>query len=159
MVIQIERFQVAPLYDSKKISYSETPFTVKTFSYHKWQADPGELVSYFLARDIRQSSLFKAVITNNNGVPSSHRITGIVDEFFEQDRSDLWEAVLTVSITLVTEDELDISKRILLQKKYLSREKCKEKHPRAIAEAMSRAMAKVSEMIATDIYQLLSGEI
>jgi hypothetical protein len=79
--------------------------------------------------------------------------------FFEQDRSDVWEAVLTVSITLITEDELDVSKRTLFQKKYHSREECKQQNPRAIAEAMSRAMAKISKMITTDIYQRLSGEM
>ncbi len=157
IVIQIDRFQVTPLYDSKRISYSETPFTIDTFKYHKWQADPGELVTYFLARDLKQSSLFKAVFTLDSNSPSSHRLSGIVDEFYEQDRSDLWEAVLTVSITLITEDEQDLSKRILMQKKYNSREECKYKNPRAIAEAMSRAMAKVSKMIITDIYNRISG--
>jgi cholesterol transport system auxiliary component len=83
ILIQLLRhIQVTPPYDSKKISYSETPFTINTFTYHEWQADPGELVSYFLARDIKQSSLFKAVFTRDNDTPSSHRISGIVDEFF-----------------------------------------------------------------------------
>lgn len=155
-VVRIERFRVTPVYNSNRIVYSEQKFKRAAYNYHRWRSSPGDLVTYFLARDMRKSNLFKAVLTYDTGFLSSHVIEGIVDEFYEQDEKDLWEAVLSVSITLVREGEPDISKRVLFQEKYSAKETCEQKTPLALARAMSSAMAKISEMITTDIYNCLN---
>ena len=151
-VVRIERFRVAPVYNSNRIVYSEQKFKRAAYNYHRWRSSPGDLVTYFLARDMHRSHLFKAVLTHDTGFLSSYTIEGIVDEFYEQDEKDLWEAVLSVSITLVREGEPDVSKRVLFQKKYSANKACEQKTPLALAKAMSSAMAKISEMIITDIY-------
>ena len=155
-VVRIKRFQVAPVYNSNRIIYSEQKFKRAAYNYHRWRSSPGDLVTYFLARDMRKSNLFKAVLTYDTGFSSSHAIEGIVDEFYEQDEKDLWKAVLSVSITLVKEGEPDVSKRVLFQKKYIAKETCEQKTPIALAKAMSSAMAKISEIIITDIYNCLN---
>ena len=151
-VVRIERFRVAPVYNSNRIVYSEQKFKRAAYNYHRWRSSPGDLVTYFLARDMHRSNLFKAVLTYDTGFLSSYVIEGIVDEFYEQDEKDLSEAVLSVSITLVREGEPDVSKRVLFQKKYSANKACEQKTPLALAKAMSSAMAKISEMIITDIY-------
>jgi hypothetical protein len=52
----------------------------------------------------------------------------------------------------MAENEPDISKRILLQKTYQLKETCRSKNPGALAEAMSRAMARVSGEIIKDLH-------
>jgi len=151
--IRVGKFQAAPFYSSDRISYQESPFQRKEYFYHKWRAKPRDLAAYFLARDIRASSLFKAVFGVNSHSPSSFFIEGSVDEFFERDQENLREAVLSISITLMKENEPDVSKKILLQKQYSAQSVCEKRNPQALAEAMSRAMSKVSEMIITDIYR------
>ncbi|MFV9645712.1 MAG: ABC-type transport auxiliary lipoprotein family protein [Desulfobacterales bacterium] len=155
-VVRIERFLVTPVYNSSRIVYSEQKFKRAAYNYHRWHSSPGDLVTYFLARDMRKSNLFKAVLTYDTRFLSSHAIEGIVDEFYEKDEKDLWKAVLSVSITLVREGEPDISKRVLFQKKYSAKETCEQKTPLALAKAMSNAMAKISEMIITDTYNCLN---
>jgi cholesterol transport system auxiliary component len=157
VVVRIERFQVAPVYNTNKIIYRQQPFRRDAYPYHMWRANPGELVSYFLARDFQQSSVFSGIISHNTGMIFSHTIHGRVDEFFEYDEKNHWEAVLSVSITLMTKGETDISKKILFQKQYRARKACKQKNPRALAEAMSKAMASLSETMITDIYEHLEG--
>jgi len=157
-VIRVERFQASPLYDTAKIVFREEKFKRDTYIYHKWWAKPGDMVSYFLARDMKASRGFKAVFAFDKSLPSSHVLEGGVDEFFEQDGPDSWEAVLSVEVTLLAENEPDISRRILLQKKYSARELCSEKNPRALAEAMSRAMSKISEKIITEVYGRLARD-
>jgi len=156
LVLRVERFQVAPVYDTSRIIYRKKPFTRDAYSYHMWRSNPGNLVSYFLVRDFRQSETFKSVVTHNGSLMSSHVIEGAVDEFYEHDGKDLWEAVLAVSITLMAKNEPDVSKKILLQKKYSTREACRQKNPQALAEAMSKAMAKLSASIITDVYHALA---
>ncbi len=156
VVLGVQRFQVAPSYNTNKIIYREKNFKRNAYSYHKWRANPGDLVSYFLARDFQQASIFKAAFTLNKKIPTSHVIAGTVDEFFEHDANQSWEAVLTVSITLMKAYEPDISKRVISQKRYSLRKPCQQKNPRSLAEAMSHAMAEVSEMIIKDVYQSLA---
>ena len=155
VIIRVERFRAAPFYDSNRIVFRENAFKKDAYIYHKWWVNPGDMLSYFLARDIKETGLFKAVFSIDKSLSASHTIEGMVEEFLEEDSPDSWEAVLSLNITLMAENEPDISRRILLQKKYHAAELCKEKTPLSLAQAMSRAMSKISEMIINDIYKVL----
>lgn len=155
-VLRIERFSVSPIYNSSNIIYKTRQFKRDAYNYHKWRANLGDMVTCFLSRDLKKSSLFKAIFEPGSRFSSSHVISGTVDEFFEQDEKDSWKAVLSITITLIIENEPDISKRILFQKSYSANKKCGLKNPRAFADAMSKAMASISEMIITDVYKALS---
>ncbi|MFO7665620.1 MAG: hypothetical protein R6V76_03275, partial [Desulfobacterales bacterium] len=117
------------------------------------------LVAYFLFRDIRQSGLFKAVFNHDTGFAATYSISGTVDEFFEDDRGKIWEAVLSLDIILMEENEPDLNKRILFQKKYSTRKECAGNNPGAFAEAMSKAMSELSAQIIMDIYKTLAGKL
>ena len=121
-IIRVERFQAAPIYNSDRIVYSEDQFQREEYFYHKWRTKPVELVTYFLVRDMQASSLFKAVTNRNSKISPSYSVEGTVDDFFEKDQEKLWEAVLSVSIILLKENEQRISKKVLLQKKILRTE-------------------------------------
>ena len=154
-VIRIKRFGVAPTYDTNRIVYREEAFERDAYVYHKWRDNPGEIVTYFLSRDMRESGLFEAVLSPNSSVPASHILEGRVDEFFESDTRDGWEAVLSVSIVLTAVDPVEVGKRSLLQKSYQRREPCGAKTPKALAEAMSHAMSEVSSEITGETYSFL----
>jgi len=158
VVLGVQRFRVAPTYNTQKIVYRDRNFKRNTYQYHKWRAEPGDLVGYFLARDLTQAAVFRAVFSLEKNLPTSHIIEGTVDEFFESDTSRSWEAVLTVSITLMKTMEPDISKRIISQKTYRARKPCGQKNPRALAAAMSLAMAEISEAVMNDVYASLADE-
>ena len=151
IVIRIERFSVAPMYNTTRMIYRDSSFKRSAYVLHKWRANPGNLVTYFLSRDIKQSGLFKAVLPHDSGFPSSYVLEGSVDEFFEWDSVKDWKAVLSLAITLMAHDEPDISKRVLFQKVYRVVKPCKEKNPRALAGAMSLAMKEVSGEILEDV--------
>ena len=153
--IRIERFSVAPMYNTTRIIYRDSSFKRSAYVLHKWRSNPGNLVTYFLSRDIQQSGLFKAVIPYDSGFPSSYVLEGSVDEFFEWDTVKEWKAVLALAITLMAHNEPDISKRVLFQKAYRIEKPCKEKHPSALARAMSQAMKEISGEIVRDIYTVL----
>lgn len=155
-VIRVDRFRATPFYDSNRIIYRKTSFKRDAYYYRKWRANPGDLVTYFLTRDMKQSSFFKTVLTSNNNAPASYVIEGSVDEFLEQDAKDSWEAVLAVSISLLAVNEPDINKKVLFQKNYSATETCGQKNPNGLAEAMSMAMTRVSKMIISDVYDAIA---
>ncbi|RLF59157.1 MAG: hypothetical protein DRN37_04135 [Thermoplasmata archaeon] len=153
--IRVERFSVAPMYNTDRMVYRDRSFRRDEYVYHKWRANPADMVAYFLSRDIRDSGLFRAVLPSESRLAASYILEGSVDDFFEQDREDEWQAVLTLSITIVSADEPDVSSAILYQKTYRARKTCRQKNPRGLAEAMSLAMAEISKNIIGDLYDCL----
>ncbi|OQX27566.1 MAG: hypothetical protein BWK80_04625 [Desulfobacteraceae bacterium IS3] len=156
-VLRVKRFQISPLYASNKIVFRDAAFKRDMYAYHRWHSNPRDMVSYFLARDLKASQAFKAVFSVDDSTPCSYTIDGAVEEFFEQDNADSWEAVLCLEITLSKEEEPDASKRIIMQKNYRSRQTCSQKNPASLAEAMSKAMSEVSGKIISDVYGKLSA--
>jgi len=153
--LKISRFQVSPLYNSNKIIYRDNPFSRNEYYYRKWRANPGDTITYFLKRDLQQSSLFKAVFSHEDRFACEYLLEGAVDEFFEQDNPDSWEAVLSITIALIKENEPDVSKCVIFQKTYRARTPCRQKNPKSLSEAMSLAMAQVSEQVIRDIVHAL----
>jgi len=156
--LKVERFSIAPVYNTSRIVYRDQEFKRSSYFYHKWKSNPADLVSYFLTRDIRESGLFTAVNVPDSKITHTHIVEGLIDEFLEWDSKDKWEAVLSMNVTLLDSGTSDISKRVIFQQKFSSRKMCKEKHPKALAQAMSQAMAEVSENICLTIHNALEGK-
>ena len=155
--IRVDPFAVSPIYNTNRIIYRDGSFKREAYVYYKWRAKPGDVVTYFLRRDMRQSGLFKAVVSRDSRLLSAYILEGTVDEFLEWDKKNGWEALLSVSITFMHENEPDISKKILFQKTYHTTQPCRQKNPKALAEAMSLAMSEISEQIILDIYTIIQS--
>ena len=156
-VIKVEQFSVAPIYNTHKIIYRDTSYQRAAYAYHRWRANPGESVSYFLARDMQQSQLFKAVLTRSSKFPYTYVLEGSVDEFLESDTANGCLAVLALSIVFMSEHEPDMDKKIRFQKTYKMSKPCEQGNPRALAEAMSLAMSEASATIINDVYENLTN--
>lgn len=154
-VIRMDRFTAAPPYNTTQIIYRDQSFKRNAYVYYRWQTNPGATVTTLLNRDIKNLGLFKAVLDLGSRLSSPYTIEGTVDEFFEWDSQNAWKAILTVSIILTEKNKNDIKNRILFQKTYRKEEICQQKRPKALAEAMSRALSKISEEMITDVYDCL----
>lgn len=154
-VIRMDRFTVAPPYNTTQIIYRDQSFKRNAYFYYRWQTNPGAIVTPLLKRDIKNSGLFKAVIDSGSRFSPSYIIEGTVDEFFEWDTQNAWKAILTVSIILAEKTKNDTKNRMLYQKTYRKEEICRQKKPKAVAEAMSQALSKISKEMITDVYDSL----
>jgi ABC-type uncharacterized transport system auxiliary subunit len=79
-----------------------------------------------------------------------------VDEFFEWDSEEGWEAVLTVAALLAANPEPDVSKRIIFHKTFHAVKSRRKRNVTSLCEAMSEAMADVSAQIIRTTYQHLA---
>lgn len=157
-VLQVNRFGVAPTYDTRRMLYRDGDFKRDAYFYSQWRDNPGDLVSYFLARDLRDSGYFKAVVPRSSQAGATHVVEGYVEEFFEWDSEEQWEAVLTISVTLTKSLEPDASRKVISQKTYRVKEGFQEKTPAGLAAAMSRAMRILSGQVTEDVYRALRQE-
>lgn len=158
IVLKIKHFNASPIYNTDRIIYSKRQFKRSPYFYHKWKVRPAEFVTYFLSRDLKETGLFKAVLPPTSNSLHTHIVEGTVDEFLESDSNDSWDAILSISITLQVAREPDAGKRVIFQRSFSTRKKCKEKNPLALAQAMSLAMVEVSKEIGIAIDGALAGK-
>lgn len=153
--IRIDTFNINPVYDTNRIVFRESSHLRETYVYHRWRAKPSVLAMYYLARDMRRSGLFQGVFIHGAGGYSTHAVEGTVDEFYEEDNVDGWNAVLEITVTLLVEKEPDVSKRILFQRRFSASRKCPSKTPKGVVEAMSAAMSEISATVIRDLHAAL----
>ena len=156
-IVKIEQFQVSPLYDSNRIVIKNEDFIRDEFIYHKWRANPGELVSFFLARDFSETRRFQASLFYESSLPYTHLITGVVEDYYLQ-TGDANEAVLAVAINLVDNTRRGQDKFILMQKKYRLSVETPTGSPSDLAKAMSTAVRQISSQILNEVYTALENE-
>lgn len=152
--VKIEQFQSSPLYDSNRIIFKKEDFTRDEYTYHKWRAHPGELVSFYLARDFSETNRFQATLYYESNLPYTHLITGVVEDYYLQ-AGNPGEAILSVAVNLVDNSRRDGSNAILMQKKYRLGIETKKGGPQGLAKAMSSAMQQISAEILMDVADLL----
>ena len=155
VVIRVEGFTAAPTYNTNRMIYRDGSFKRDAYVYHKWRTNPGDLITHLLGRDLKQAGLFRGTLSHRSSAPASYVLEGSVDEFFEWDEADAWEAVLSISVTLLRENAPDAGEAILFQRTYHGKEPLRQKHPSALAEAMSIVMSKISGEVTKDIYDHL----
>jgi ABC-type uncharacterized transport system auxiliary subunit len=154
-VLRVNRFSVSPPFNAQRIVYAEKNLHRNTYAYHHWIAQPGELLSYLLARDLDYYGGFRAVLTPDATQPATHDVYGWVEEFIEIDDHSPWQASIIVHITLASALDPDASRRILMQKRYSQKADCTAKTPAALAQAMSVAVASIYKEVVHDIYSRL----
>jgi ABC-type uncharacterized transport system auxiliary subunit len=159
MVLRFERFQTAPAFDTKRMVYRKQGRAVQEYAYHRWRAHPGEMVGDQLRRDFQASRRFRAVLTPDSVLPYTHVLEGTVDAFFEDDREQRWSAAVEITLTLLAEARGDGVPEVLFQQGYADREITDRNHPAAVAEAMSRALERISRRALADVVRALSPEV
>jgi len=155
--ITVERFSRAQLYSTTAMVYQEEPYQRNQYLYHHWRVNPADLVTDCLLRDLRSAAIFRGVFSYRNAESSRYRLAGAVEEFQEFGGKEGRQAVLSLNITLFDTTRQELPDRIMFQKNYRIVEPLEGDTPRELAKGMSRALAKASELLLTDIYQAVQG--
>jgi ABC-type uncharacterized transport system auxiliary subunit len=152
-VIKVQLFEVAQVYNSPAMIYQPHPYKSDAYQSHRWRVNPGNMVTDYLIRDLRNAGIFKAVLPDGSSGKSRFLLEGGVEEFQETDEADGWKASLALNITLLDLSRRELPQRVVFQKNYRTAEPMPEQTPKGLAQGMSRAMERLSARIITDIYQ------
>jgi cholesterol transport system auxiliary component len=156
-VIRVERFSVAQIFNNAKIVYREKSYNYDDYTYHRWRANPGDMVSDYLLRDLRQSGLFKSVFSYRDLDDIPLVLKGGVGEFFEADEKGGRKAILSVDLTLMDLSQKDTVSRVIFQKNYRFEESVVEQTVPGFVQAMSKAMEKLSRQAIGDVYSAIKN--
>jgi ABC-type uncharacterized transport system auxiliary subunit len=141
---------VAQAFNTNAMVYQPQPFQSQSYNYSRWRANPGNLVTDYLIRDLRESGFFKAVFGPDSSAKHRFTLEGGLAEFQEVDAPDGWKASLALTVTLLDTDQEELPQRVVFQKNYRVLSPLPEKTPQGLAQGMSRAMEEVSARIIND---------
>ena len=151
--LKVELFSVDQAFNTTSMVYQPQAFQSQVYNYSRWRANPGNLVTDFLIRDLRESGLFKAVFGSTGTGKYRFRLEGGVAEFQELDAAGGWQASLALTVTLLDTQQEELPQRVVFQKNYRVQTPLPEKTPQGLAQGMSQAMAQVSAQIIQDTYE------
>ncbi|HUL29648.1 MAG TPA: ABC-type transport auxiliary lipoprotein family protein [Thermodesulfobacteriota bacterium] len=152
-LVRVEPFSVAQVFNTSAMIYKDGPNLRNVDPYNRWRTKPGDMVAEYLARDLRNSGLFRAVISYNDSEETRYLLEGQVDEFLEVSERDGRKAVLSLHVTFLDLKKRDTAERVIFQRDYSGVEPYPEKTPAALAHGMSGAMQKISRQIILDLQE------
>jgi len=125
--------------------------------YNRWRTKPGEMATENLVRDLRNSGLFRGVISYSDSGEARYLLEGQVDEFLEVSEKEGSKAVLSINVTFLDLKTREIAERMIFQRDYKVAEPFAEKTPAALAQGMSKAMGEISRQILSDLQKVLKS--
>ncbi len=149
-VIYLKRLQGLPPFSSRQIVYGTSQCKRNVYHYHQWIADPADMVTTLLARDLRHTNIAEAVVTSPGELPITNRLMGTLNDFYEYDEKAGWKAEISLTL-LFTREKPDGSQQFIFQKTYRATRPLGQKNPLGLSKAMSRALSDISARVAADI--------
>lgn len=153
--IALGRFRAAPPYAGTRIIYQDSTLQTNHYAYHRWQAPPGDMVAGMFRRDLQSCGLFGPITHHDSALRADYLIEADIDEFLEKD-GDTWQASLRLTITLLRQETQKVVP--VMQHSYEAMEPCSKKNPRALAQAMSLALATISAEVIRDTHQAIAKD-
>jgi ABC-type uncharacterized transport system auxiliary subunit len=153
-LIKVERFSVTQSFNTTAMLYQDSPYTLNADPYNRWRVNPGEMVPDYLIRDLRKVNLFRAVYSYRDMVDTRYVLQGQVEDFLERDEIGSAKAVLGMNVTLLDLAE-GTPQKVLFQKNYRFEDLLGEKTAAGFAQAMSRAMEKMSRQLMLDLREAI----
>ena len=156
-LVKVEQFSVAQTFNTSAMIYKEGPNLRNVDPYNRWRIKPGEMAAEYLVRDLRNSGLFRAVISYDESEETRYLLEGEVDEFLEASEKDGRKAVLSLNVTFLDLTKRVTAEKVIFQRDYKVVEPYTEKTPAALAQGMSRAMEKISRQIILDLQDVVKN--
>ena len=150
IVLRIAPLRIDAVYASEAILYREGEFHVEAYSRHRWSADPARMITDLLQRDLAASGAFRAVQQGPSTLPSDYILRGEIEEIEEQSLPEC-RAHLRLRFLLTRANARASADSVAFQKVYTVDEPTRCGHADALVEAMSRALARLSEQLLGDV--------
>jgi ABC-type uncharacterized transport system auxiliary subunit len=150
--VKVTRFSVTQAYNSRAMIYKSDSYRLGSYNYQRWRVNPGDMVTDYLLRDLRNAAIFPAVFSHRDAESARFVVEGEVDEFLHLIEKKGAAVLLSLYVTLLDERQKEITKRILFQKRYRVTESTPDDTPEAFAKAMSVALSRLSEALIKDVH-------
>jgi len=157
VTVRVAPFGVAAVYDREAIVYRDDAYATGRYFYHRWSSNPGDMIADLVARDLAASHLYSAVQHGSAPLPSDYQLSGEVEEIEEAPRAGACTAHLRLRILLVR-THTGTTAASALQTTYTADEPCPCNDARALAEAMSIGLERISTQMQQAVYDTIAAD-
>jgi ABC-type uncharacterized transport system auxiliary subunit len=147
--VRVIPLRTAAAYDRSDIAVRRGPHRLEFYNYRRWAVHPARMIGDLLARDLAESHAFRAVLQGPSPLTADYVLGGFVEEIEERDDGDGRAAHLRIRFTLALRTGSAESEP-LFQRSYEAIEPTGDRGD-ALADAMSRALATISERMRGDL--------
>jgi ABC-type uncharacterized transport system auxiliary subunit len=158
-MVRVERFSADRMFMGQAMLYRQGPFLREAYPAQRWRVGPGDMVTEFLRRDLREAGLFRAVLSEREAEEVRFSLTGGVEEFLESGEAKNRKAVLTATVTLLDLSRKETAGLVVFQKTYRLEAAVAGEGAAGLAAAMSLAMSDLSRQVIADIASALGRAI
>lgn len=155
--IRVERFAVAPAFNSTAMVVKKGQYRFDTYNYSRWRVNPADMVTGFALRDITRAGIFKATYSYYDSDLSRYILEGYIGEFCESAEGSTGKALLSVRFTLIDTSQKNPVEQVVFQKQYTHSAAMTDRSPEGLAAALSEAMKDLSGKLVSDIKLSLQG--
>ncbi len=155
--IRVERFAVAPAFNSTAMVVKKGQYRFDTYNYSRWRVNPADMLTGFVLRDITRAGIFKATYSYYDSDLSRYILEGYIDQFCESPEGSPGKALLSVRFTLVDTSQKNPVEQVVFQKQYAHSAAMNDRSPEGLAAALSEAMKDLSAKLVSDINLSLQG--
>ncbi len=157
-IVLVRPFRISPAYDRDAITYTGDTMRAGMYSYSQWIANPAELVTARITRDLQAAGLFGGVLAAGAVQQPDFTVHGMIEELGELRTPTGAFGVVTLTCTLARESRglrarggADGPPAIVFQRTYIARQPCEAGVPSSVASAVSLALQHVAEQLQADI--------
>ncbi|HYF03165.1 MAG TPA: ABC-type transport auxiliary lipoprotein family protein [Patescibacteria group bacterium] len=151
--LMVRTFYTNAQYDSDDIFTTAGGAIVGPYEYHKWVSATPELVTDFIINRLSSQTLFaNGVVPSGSASSADYILEGkVIDMLAETDERGTNVAHLQMQVSLIRFRAGNAENSLLMQKRYDKRIQRANATIPSIAEAMSQAMAEITDEMAGDI--------
>jgi ABC-type uncharacterized transport system auxiliary subunit len=154
--VRVERFSADRMFMGHEMLYRQEPLRRDAYPGNRWRVAPGDMVTEFIRRDLREAGLFRAVLSERDADDVRYSLEGGVEEFIETREANKRKALLAVTITLLDLSRKETASLVVLQKSYRLEAAAAGEGAAGLAAGMSVAMSDLSRQAIADIAAALT---
>ena len=158
-MVRVERFSADRMFMGHEMLYRQGPFRRDAYPGNRWRIAPGDMVTEFLRRDLRETGLFRAVLSERDADDVRFSLEGGVEEFVETRETPNRKALLAATITLLDLSRKETASLVVFQKTYRLEAAAAGEGAAGLAAGMSRAMSDLSRLAIADIASALGAPV
>ncbi|MCU0725933.1 MAG: ABC-type transport auxiliary lipoprotein family protein [Planctomycetes bacterium] len=154
MTLALRTFSMSESLAPEGIAFATSDVECGYWTNHRWAEPVAELVRQAVQADLEPTGLFRAVFLADNAGSADLLLTAEVHRFGERDRPDGWYAEADVTFeTLRARDGI-----VVYHRRMALEERCDGPWVREVANALSRAVSKMCDVLRADLSLVAPAE-
>jgi ABC-type uncharacterized transport system auxiliary subunit len=153
----VYQFLLDPSVDDSGLTISKRKDDDQNSHVHRWQANPSDMITDLIRRDLQSSGIFKRIVDQFSMAPYRYSLDGTVRELDAIVRDGKVLARIRIDVNLTDFEAARRGGKTLLKKEYHTETPASDMTYAAIVASMNRGLSEFSSQLRSDIRTAVQG--